>query len=148
MTTKSTNRTRLSAEFGQLLSQTLHARQKVAAQISPRLNQGPAETMGGCESAKRWEPIRLLLSEYCMLGMVFLRTNQRALTMAYWPVELSAAAFTAFEKKNVQKSATGREFSQSELSMTKRNSDLHVCMKFSGGNGIFRLFDSFKNFKF
>ncbi len=22
---------------------------------------------GGCESAKRWEPIRLLLSEWCML---------------------------------------------------------------------------------
>ncbi len=81
-------------------------------------------------------------------GWFFLRTNQRAPTMACWLVELSAAAVQLLQlQENVQKSATGREFSQSELHMTKRKCDLHACVKFSVGNGIFRLFDSFKNFE-
>ncbi len=68
--------------------------------------------------------------------------------MACWLVELSAAAVQLLQlQENVQKSATGREFSQGELHMTKRKCDLHACVKFSVGNGIFRLFDSFKNFE-
>ena len=57
-------------------------------------------------------------------GWFFLRTNQRAPTMACWLVELSAAAVQLLQlQENVQKSATGREFSQDELYMTKRKCD-------------------------
>ncbi len=57
--------------------------------------------LGGCESAKRWEPMRLLLSEWCMLGDGFSWEPIRELLLwlvGLWSCLLQLCSFYSFRK--------------------------------------------------